>query len=142
MAIKTVFQFAVVLTCFAAVSCTGVNQVNGSLLQPQTTTGPCTVKKFYLVGLNSTHTDMTVDAGTEACQFTLINPDQQIVNDAALITGRPAHGVATAELIVQGRSVAVSYRPEPGYQGTDKFEVTVQPRARGITFAVTVQAPR
>lgn len=139
MAIKTAIRLAAILTGFAASSCTDVNQVNGSLLQPQTTDGSCTVKKFYLVRLSTTHTDMTVATGGQACQITLINPDQQIVNDAALVTERPTHGVARATLIAQGRSVAVSYSPAPGYQGNDTFEVTIQPQARGITFAVTVQ---
>ena len=122
----------------AAASCTNPGGGEQGLLQPQSTGGSCVVKKFFLVRLSSTPTDMSVTANSP-CQLTLINPDYQIVNDAALVTARPAHGVAAATLIQQGRSVAVSYAPAAGYTGADRFEVTIQPQARAVMFAVNVQ---
>ena len=130
------------LLLLASTSCTVPSGGVQGVLQPQSTTGACVVKKFFLVRLSSTPTDMTVDANSPGCQFTLINPDLQIVNDGALVTTKPAHGIATATLVEQGRSVSVSYAPSQGYVGPDRFEVTVQPLARAAMFTVTVQAAK
>jgi len=120
-------------------SCAGLATNDQGVLQPQTVSGPCQVKKFFILRLTSVHTGMTVGNTGQACSLTLFNPDLQIVLNAALVTSRPAHGRATAELITAGRQAAVSYAPQPGYMGSDSFSVTFEPNAIGITFSVTVQ---
>lgn len=120
-------------------SCAGLARNDQGQLQPQTVSGPCQVKKFYILGLTSVRTDMTVGNTGHACSFTVFNPDLQIVLTAALVTDQPSHGRATAELITAGRQAAVSYTPQPGYTGPDHFSVTLEPNDLGITLAVTVQ---
>ena len=75
----------------------------------------------------------------QACSLTLLNADLQVALNAALVTGQPAHGRATADLITGRRQAAVSYIPQPGYTGPDRFSITLQPNALGVTFNVTVQ---
>ena len=120
-------------------SCGGdLSRSDPGRLQPQTVSGPCDVKKFFLVALTTIHTDMTVASGAGACTMTLINPNLQVFNTAALVTTLPLHGQATAGLVLSGTQVAVSYTPQPGYSGTDSFAITIEPADRGVTFAVTV----
>ena len=107
-------------------------------LQPQAVSGPCEVKTFFLLALRSVPTEMTVRNTGEACTMVLVNPALNAVINAALLTGRPTHGVATSGLITGNRQAVVTYRPAPGYVGTDKFDVTLQPNAVGVTFNVVV----
>ena len=120
-------------------SCAGLARNDQGNLQPQTVRGPCDVKKFFLLGLRSVPTDLTIRNTGEACTFTLLNPDLQIVLTAALVTMPPSHGRATAELVSGNRQGLVSYAPAPGYHGTDRFAVTFEPNATGVTLNVTVQ---
>lgn len=120
-------------------SCAGLAGSDRGNLQPQTVSGPCRVKKFFILRTTSTPTEVTVGPGP-ACRFTIFNPDLQIALNAALVTQQPAHGRATAELITGRRQAAISYEPQPGYTGPDQFSVTLQPNAWGMRFAVTVQA--
>ena len=120
-------------------SCAGLARNDQGALQPQTVTGPCQVKKFFLLSLTSVDVEMTVGNTGQACTFTLLNPALQIALNAALVTGRPEHGRATATLISGRRQAEVSYVPQPGYAGPDSFSVTLQPNAVGMTIAVTVQ---
>lgn len=120
-------------------SCAGLARNDQGPLQPQAVRGPCQVKKFFILGTTSVHTEMTVGNTGEACTFTVFNPAQQIVVNAALVTSQPAHGRATAAVITSGRQAAVSYTPEPGYTGPDRFSVTFEPNDLGVTLAVTVQ---
>lgn len=120
-------------------SCTGLARNDQGVLQPQTVSGPCQVKKFFLLGLRSVPTEMTVGNIGQACTFTLLNAALQIPLNAALVTGQPAHGRATADLITGRRQAEVSYFPQPGYAGPDSFSVTLQPNAVGVTVNVTVQ---
>ncbi len=120
-------------------SCAGLQRVDQGTLQPQTVSGPCQVKKFFLVNLTAVPTDLTVTANGQACSFTLINPDLQIFNTAALVTERPSHGQATSGLLRGGVQAGVSYTPEPGYTGKDTFTVTLEPADRAIRLNVTVQ---
>lgn len=123
-------------------SCAAMEANTQGPTQPQSIAGPCTVKRFFLLGFRSVPTEMTVAGTGQACTFTLINPALNQVVDAALLTGVPRHGVATAELIGGARQVAVSYTPQPGYAGPDRFDVTLEPGAVGITVHVTVTAGR
>jgi hypothetical protein len=111
-----------------AAGCAGLDRTDQGVLQPQTVSGPCHVKKFFLVGVSTTHTNMQVD-----------NPDIQAVLDGALVTGRPAHGQVVAGLINQGRSATIAYAPQPGFSGADRFSVAIEPGDHDIDFAVTVQ---
>ena len=120
-------------------SCAGLASNDQGVLQPQTVSGPCQVKKFFILRQTSVRTDMTVGNTGQACSLTLFNPDLQIVLNAALVTSRPAHGRATAELITGRRQAAVSYAPQPGYTGSDSFSVTFEPDDIAVTFSVTVQ---
>jgi len=129
----------VLLAALFSTSCANLARNDQGRLQPQTVSGPCQVKKFFILGTTSVRTEMTVGNTGQACSFTLFNPDLQIVLSAALVTGQPAHGRATAELITAGRQAAVSYTPQPGYTGSDHFSVTLEPNDLGITLAVTVQ---
>ena len=121
-------------------SCGDLARNDPGNLQPQTVRGPCKVKKFFILGTTSVRTEMTVGNVGQACVFTIFNPNLQIVLNAALVTGQPSHGRATAELITAGRQAAVSYTPQPGYTGPDRFSITLEPNALGVIIAVTVQA--
>lgn len=120
-------------------SCAGLARNDQGPLQPQTVSGPCQVKKFFILGQRSVPAEMTVGNTGQACSLTLFNPDLQIALNAALVTGQPAHGRATAALVTGRRQGAVSYAPQPGYAGPDRFSVTFEPDAIGVTFSVTVQ---
>ena len=120
-------------------SCAGLARNDQGPLQPQAVSGPCQVKKFFILSQTSVHTEMTVGNTGQACSFTLFNPDLQITLNAALVSSQPGHGRATAALITAGRQAAVSYAPQPGYAGPDRFSVTFEPNDLGVTFAVTVQ---
>ncbi len=120
-------------------SCADLARNDQGLLQPQTVRGPCQVKKFYILGTTSVRTEMTIGNVGQACRFTIFNPDLQIVLNAALVTGQPAHGRAAAELITAGRQAEISYIPQPGYTGPDHFSITLEPNALGVILAVMVQ---
>jgi len=122
-------------------SCADLTRNDQGNLQPQTVRGPCQVKKFFILDTTSVRTEMTVSNIGQACSFTIFNADLQIALNAALVTGEPSHGRASAELITAGRQAAVSYTPQPGYIGPDRFSVTLEPNALGVTIAVTVQPP-
>ena len=123
-------------------SCAGVEGHTQGPTQPQSTTGPCQVHQFFLLGFRSVPTRLTVANTGEACTFTLINPALNVVIDAALLTGRASHGVADVRLIGGNRQAEVLYRPAPGYVGPDRFDITLEPNAVGVTFNVDVQAAR
>lgn len=123
----------------AAVSCAGLERSDQGALQPQTVSGPCQVKKFFLVSLTAVPTDMTVTGGGQACSLTLINPNLQIFNTAALVTSPASHGRAESGLLAGGTQAGVSYAPQPGYTGPDSFTITLEPQDRAVRFAVTVQ---
>jgi hypothetical protein len=120
-------------------SCAGLASNDQGPLQPQTVSGPCQVKKFFILSLTSVPTEMTIGNTGQACSLTLLNADLQIALNAALVTSQPAHGRATAVLITGRRQAAVSYTPQPGYTGPDRFSITLEPNALGMTFSVTVQ---
>lgn len=109
--------------------------------QPQTVTGPCHVKDFFIVSFGTSNTEMTIVSGPQACQFTLFNPALDRFQTAALITNLPSHGHAEAGLILGGVSAAVSYTPEPGYVGTDRFTATIEPSDKAVIVHVTVGQP-
>jgi len=125
----------------ATAACAGLERNDQGVLQPQTVRGPCQVKKFFLLSQTAVHTDMTVDGAGQACTFTVLNPNLQVFPTASLITEQPAHGRATAGLTNGGRSPIVSYTPQPGYSGTDRFAVTIEPNNHTILVAVTVKQP-
>ncbi len=120
-------------------ACAGLDRDDQGRLQPQTVRGPCQAKKFFLLGFLSVNASLAVEDTGEACTLTILNPDLQVVLNAALVTTPAAHGQASAGLITLGRQAAISYVPQPGYTGPDRFSVTLEPNAVGITFAVTVQ---
>ncbi len=72
-----------VLLPLASAACTGPGASTGAL-QPQSVSGPCNVKKFFIARLDRTYTDMTVDSSEQACRFTLFNPDLQLVENCGL----------------------------------------------------------
>ncbi len=133
------FRRVLLLVPLLAASCAGLARNDQGPLQPQTVSGPCNVKKFFILSQTSVHSDITVGNAGQACSFTLFNADLQIVLNAALVTDQPAHGRATAALITAGRQAAVSYTPAPGYTGPDHFSITFEPNDLGVTFAVTMQ---
>ncbi len=120
-------------------SCAGLDRDDQGRLQPQAVRGPCQARKFFLLGFVSVNASLAVEDTGQACTLTILNPDLQAVLDAALVTTPAAHGQATAELVTLGRQAAISYVPAPGYTGPDRFSVTLEPGAVGISFAVTVQ---
>ena len=127
-----------VLLPFALAACAGLDRSDRGTLQPQTVSGPCQVKKFFLVAYTAIPTDMTARGG-QACSLTLINPDLQIINTAALITSSAAHGQAAAGLLSGTTQAGVSYTPQPGYAGPDSFTLTIEPSDRAVRFNVMVQ---
>ena len=120
-------------------ACADMGVYSQGRLQPQSVSGPCQVEHFFLRGLGSVPTTMTVANTGQACSFVVINPALNAVVNAALLTGAPSHGQALPEMINGRRQVAVSYVPAPGYAGPDRFDVTLQPEAVGITVNVVVQ---
>ena len=120
-------------------ACAGLDRNDQGNLQPQSVTGPCEVRKFFIMNFTSARTELTVAANGQACTFTIFNPALQLITTAALITAPPSHGHAEAGLVLAGRSAAVSYTPQPGYTGPDSFSVTLEPNARGAIFGVTVR---
>ena len=122
-----------------AASCAGLSRNDQGNLQPQTVRGSCQVKKFFILSFTSVRTGMTTGNAGSACAFTVLNPALQVVLNAALVTNPPSHGRATATLISGDRQAEVSYTPQPGYVGSDRFSVTLEPNALGITVDVAVQ---
>ena len=131
---------ALILVSSLTASCAGLSRDDQGILQPQTVRGPCQVKKFFLLGFTSVHTDMVAGNVGQACSFTVLNPALQAVVNAALVTGQPSHGRAAAAPISGNRQAMVSYTPQPGYTGPDRFSVTLEPNDFGITVDVMVQA--
>ena len=107
--------------------------------QPQSVTGPCRVKEFFIVGFGTSNTDMDVN-GPQSCTFTVINPDLQVFQSAALITTPPTHGQASAGLVNGGTSAAISYIPAPNFTGTDRFTATIEPSDKAVVVTVRVGA--
>ena len=134
--IRKAVALAVALPLLA--SCAAMRDNMQGPMQPQSIAGPCQVKRFFLLGLRSVPAEITVSNTGATCTFTLINPALDAVVDAALVTGLPAHGQARAERINGSRQAAVSYTPAPGYTGPDRFSITLEPNAVGITVNVTV----
>jgi len=135
-------RYLLLLLPLAAAACGDLSRNDQGPLQPQTVRGPCDVKKFFLLSFTSVRAEMTIANGGGACEFTLLNPNLQIVVTAALVTGPARHGRAQAGIISGARQAIVSYLPEPGYAGPDQFKITLEPNAVGITVDVTVQPSR
>ena len=134
-------RYALPLLASLLPACSGdLAQTDQGNLQPQAVRGPCQVKKFFILDLRSAPTDMTVGNVGQACRFTVFNADLQIVLTNALVTEPPSHGQATASLITLGRQAEITYTPQPGYTGPDRFSVTLEPYSLGITLKVAVQA--
>lgn len=123
-------------------SCAALENNTQGPLQPQAVAGPCQVKPFFFLGLRSVPAEMTIANTGQACTLTLINPALNVVVNAALVTGPAQHGQAGAAVISGARQAAITYVPAPGYVGPDKFSVTLEPNAFGITMNVTVTPPR
>ncbi len=138
--VRSLRSLGLLLALFAA-SCADLARNDQGQLQPQTVSGPCQVKKFFILSQTAVHTDLTVANVGQACSFTIFNPDLQIVLSAALVTQQPDHGRATAALVTAGRQAEISYVPQPGYAGPDKFSITLEPNDLAVTLAVTVQPP-
>ena len=132
-------RFSLVLPLLCA-ACAGLARNDQGVLQPQTVSGPCQVKKFFVLSQTSVHTDLTIGNAGQACTFTMFNPNLQLTLNVALVTSQPSHGRATAVLTNYNRQAEISYTPQPGYVGPDSFSITLEPNALGVTLAVTVQA--
>lgn len=134
-------QILVMTVVLATASCAGLDRRDQGTLQPQTVDGPCQVTKFFLLGLTTVHTSLTAASTGQACRMTLINPALNAPVTAALVTVPAQHGLATAGLITGGYQAAITYTPQPGYAGPDRFSVTLEPADHAIAFAVTVVPP-
>ncbi len=115
----------------AVAACANLDRDDRGTLQPQTVSGPCDVKKFFLLNLTAVHTTMSVAGTGQACTITIINPDLQVVHH-----GRAGHDTPrcmarrTAGLLAGGAQASVSYTPQPGYAGPDRFTLTLEPHDR------------
>ncbi len=107
--------------------------------QPQSVSGPCHVKDFFIVSLGTSDTEMTIDNDGQACRLTLFNPDLQAFQTAALITSQPSHGQATARLTDANFMAEITYTPQPGYAGDDRFAATIEPNDKAVIVSVTVR---
>jgi hypothetical protein len=107
-------------------------------LQPQAVNGTCQVKPFFLVGLSATPVTMTVDGNGQGCSFSVINPDLQAIQSAALITVPAGHGRAEAGLAYGGATAVIRYQPAPGYAGADRFTATIEPGDKALSVGVTI----
>ena len=119
-------------------SCAAMQNNTQGPLQPQTVSGPCQVKPFFLLGLRSVPAEMTIANTGQACTMLLINPALNVVVNAALLTAPAQHGQAQSAVTSGARQAFISYIPAPGYVGPDQFRVTLEPNAVGITMNVTV----
>ena len=119
--------------------CAGLDRNDQGRLQPQTVSGPCQVKKFFLLALTAVHTDMVVDGGGQACPFTVLDPNLQAFATAVIPTVPAQHGQVLVGAANGGRSPVISYVPQPGYHGADRFTVTIEPNDHAIAVAVTVK---
>ncbi|MBC7800772.1 MAG: hypothetical protein H7Z10_09120 [Gemmatimonadaceae bacterium] len=128
------------LASLTLASCGDLSRDSQGILQPQTVRGPCEVKKFYLLRTQRVRAELVTGNSGEACTFTLLDRNLQAVLSAALVTLPPRHGRADAGLITAGRQAAVSYAPQPGYVGPDRFDFVLEPNAFGVDVFVTVQA--
>ena len=133
-------RLAVLLAAMAVASCAGLDRNDTGNLQPQAVSGPCDVKKFFLLRFTAVPTTMSVTNDGAACSFTILNPAQQFVITAALVTVQPSHGVAVITLPSLARQAAVAYTPAPGYVGPDRFTITLEPN--DVAIAVTVEPGR
>ena len=123
-------------------SCAALEANTQGPMQPQTVAGPCTVKPFFLLGFRSVPAEMNINNTGQACTLTLIHPALSLPINASLLTGPAQHGQAQTGLISGARQAIVTYTPAPGYVGPDKFSVTLEPNAVGITMNVTVTQGR
>ena len=128
-----------VVVPLVAASCAGPNGGGGGPLQPQSVSGPCQVKPFFFLAQRAAPTDLVVRNTGEACTFVLVNYATQTYLNAALVTVPASHGRATAGLVSGNFQVSVSYVPQRGYAGPDRFVVTIEPGGTGVTLNVTVQ---
>lgn len=135
-----VVRIAALLLILATPSCGNLARNDQGLLQPQTVAGPCQVKKFYLLSFTSVRTEMTIGNTGDACEITMLDKNLQVTLTNALVTGQPTHGRATAVLLTAGRQAGASYVPQPGYTGPDRFDITLEPNAVGVTVDVMVLA--
>lgn len=133
---RVALAFSALLT-----SCGDLSRDSQGVLQPQTVRGPCEVKKFYLLRTQRVRAEIVTGNSGEPCTFTLIDANLQAVLSAALVTAPPRHGTAEARLITAGRQAQVSYAPQPGYVGPDRFDFVLEPNAFGVDAYVTVQRP-
>jgi hypothetical protein len=125
-----------ILSLIALAAC--ANNSSTGPLQPQAISGACQVKPFFLVALSATPVGMHVNDAGQACSFSVINPDLQVIQSAALVTLPAAHGHADAGLVSGGASAVISYRPAPGYSGPDRFTVTIEPADKTLVVSVDV----
>ncbi len=123
-------------------SCAALENNSQGPMQPQSVSGPCEVKRFFLLSLRAVPAEMTIANTGQACTFTLVNPALNVVINAALPTGIPRHGQFQTSLTPGSRQAVVSYTPAPGYAGPDTFEVTLEPNAVSIKVNVTVTSAR
>jgi hypothetical protein len=123
-------------------SCAAIENNTQGPIQPQSVSGPCQVKPFFLLGLRTVPVELTTANTGQTCTFLLINPALNVVVDAALVTVPAQHGQARSGLTPGARQAVVSYTPAPGYAGPDMFRVTLEPNAVGITVNVTVTPAR
>ena len=130
---------SVLLLPLLVAACAGLDRSDQGRLQPQAVNGPCQVQKFFILPFTAVHTAMTVGNAGPACQFTVFNPDLQVVLTQALVTEPASHGRASVGLVTLGRQAEIDYVPQPGYVGPDRFTVTLEPNDLAIAIAVTVQ---
>ncbi len=138
MARRSTLAASLAATLPLLASCAAIENNTQGPLQPQSVSGPCRVKPFFLLGLRSVPAEMTIANTGQACTLVLINPALNVVVNAALVTGAAHHGQAQAGVTPGARQAIVSYTPAPGYAGPDTFSITLEPDAVGITMNVMV----
>ena len=90
------------------------------------------------VATDTDFTDFTYDAQDHVKTATDALGRHLDADRGQAAVGHAAHGRAAAELVNGRRQVAVSYLPEPGYTGPDRFAATWEPGGTGVTVNVTV----
>lgn len=130
--------FPVLALALATSGCAQLASNTQGPLQPQSVAGPCQVKPFFLLAYTAEPTTLTVTGAGQTCSLVLLNPDLQVFPSATIVSQPPLHGVAAAALTNGGRSPLITYTPQPGYAGPDRFTVTIEPNDHAIAFAVTV----
>ena len=101
----------------------------------QGATKSCTVPKVSLTAGQATDAAITVGNDGGWCAITVAQPGPAPY-DVGLVVTRPTHGKVYVHTV--GDETRIDYTPDPGYVGSDKFAVKLEPGEPVLRASVTV----